>query len=143
VNKFNPPTMLPLLLGAKIVPPTPVPVTTIELKPYLFLDKLTGRMSYAPPLPTTPEKAEKPKVASPPAVEVVWHHEDPPECGWYIATRDAKRPTDRARYWNGVWSRYINIRTLMEFPERRDAIPAEADDSDYNFVWLCKVEFPA
>ena len=142
MNKFNPPTVLPLVLGAKIVPPTPVPVTTIELKPHLFLDKLTGRMSYAPPLPTTPEKAEKPKVA-PPAGEIVWHHEDPPEHGWYIATRDLKRPTDRARYWSGAWSRYVGIATLLKNPEQRSKVPTEADDSDYEFVWLRKVEFPA
>lgn len=143
MNKFNPPTVLPLLLGAKIVPPTPVPVTTVELKPYLFLDRLTGRMAYLPPEPTTPEKAEKPKLATPPAEEAVWHHENPPECGWYIATRDLARPTDRARYWSGVWSRYIGVATLLKDPERRSMIPKEADDSDYEFVWLRKVEFPA
>jgi len=155
MNKFNPPSVLPLLLGTKIVPPTPVPVTTIELKPHLFLDKLTGRMAYLPPEPTTPEKAEKPKLATTPekaekpklatspAEEAVWHHENPPECGWYIATRDLKRPTDRARYWSGVWSRYVGIATLLKDPEQRSMIPKEADDNDYEFVWLRKVEFPA
>ena len=141
MNKFNPPTVLPLVLGAKIVPPTPVPVTTIELKPHLFLDKLTGRMSYAPPLPTTPEKAEKPKLATP-AGEAVWHYEDPTEHGWYIATRDKKRPTDRARYWNGVWSYYHFVSTLMTDPDKRKK--STLKDSDYDdIVWLRKVEFPA
>lgn len=154
MNKFNPPSVLPLLLGTKIVPPTPVPITTIELKPHLFLDKLTGRMAYLPPEPTTPEKAEKPKLATtpekakkpkvaPPAGEAVWHYEDPTEHGWYIATRDLARPTDRARYWSGAWSRYVGIATLLKDPERRSMIPKEADDSDYEFVWLRKVEFPA
>ena len=153
MNKFNPPNVLPLVLGAKVVPPTPVPVTTVELKPYLFLDKLTGRMVYLPPEPTTPEKAKKPKVATAPKAEkpkltapsmekVVWHHENPPEDGWYIATRDARRPTDRARYWDGVWSRYTEVATLMNYPDKRSIVPGECGNDD-GMVWWRMVEFPA
>ena len=139
MNKFNPPTVLPLVLGAKIVPATPVPVTTVELKPHLFLDKLTGRMTYAPPLPTTPEKAEKPKTA--PTGKDAWHHDDPTEHGWYIATRDKRRPTHRARYWSGVWSKYRELHILMTSPTNHHKWPAESDHDD--IVWLRKVEFPA
>lgn len=59
MNKFNPPTELPLLLGRKIEAPKPAPVTVVELKPFLFLDKLTGRMSYNPPTPPTRESLDK------------------------------------------------------------------------------------
>ena len=150
MNKFNPPSVLPLVLGAKVIPPTPVPVTIVELKPYLFLDKLTGRMAYLPPEPTTPEKAEKPKLATPssatqksapPAGETVWHSEDPPKDGWYIATRDKKRPTDRARYWNGAWSYYRSIDVLRAYPHKRNEIPPQSDHDD--LVWMYKMEFPA
>lgn len=142
MNKFNPPTALPLVLGAKVIPPAPVPVTTVELKPHLFLNKLTGRMAYLPPEPTTPEKAEKPKLATPPVREVVWHYEDPTEDGRYIATHDAKRPTDRARYWDGMWSRYVGVATLVKHPDRRNIVPAERDN-DAGMVWWRMVEFPA
>lgn len=142
MNKFNPPTVLPLVLGAKIVPPTPVPVTTVELKPYLFLDKLTGRMSYAPPLPATPEKAEKPKLATPPTGEAVWHDEDPTEHGWYISTISHSRPTDRVRYWNGAWSCNRFLDSLLSDPRSRHRIPEKSHRSD-DVMWLCKVEFPA
>lgn len=141
MNKFNPPIELPLLLGAKVIPPAPVPVTTVELKPHLFLNKLTGRMAYLPPEPTTPEKAKKPKLATPPVGEAMWHFEDPTEDGWYVATRSHKRPTNRARYWDGKWSHYLSAETLMKYPSTRDKIPTKTDLDD--FVWLCKLEFPA
>lgn len=73
----------------------------------------------------------------------MWHDEDPPEVGWYVATRDRKRPTDRARYWNNsYWSRYIDVKTLMDSPTRRDMIPGKADNDD-DMVRSHKLDFPA
>ncbi len=143
MNKFNPPTELPLFLGRKIEAPKPAPVTVVELKPFLFLDKLTGRLSYNPPTPPDKPTPTPAKPATRPDGLIVWHDEDPPEVGWYVATCDQKRPTDRARYWdNFVWSRYINVKALMDSPEKRTMIPAESDNDD-DMVWSHKLDFRA
>lgn len=138
MNKFNPPTELPLLLGRKLEAPKPAPVTVVELKPFLFLDKLTGRMSYSPPTPPENKPAPAPiKPVARPDGLIVWHAERPPEVGWYVATRSAARPLNRARYWNGArWSWYVQTSQVLA---RTAKVPAITNDYD-DFVWAYRLE---
>lgn len=139
MNKFNPPTELPLLLGRKIEAPKPAPVTVVELKSFLFLDKLTGRMSYSPPTPPTEVVIEESTPIKPaPTGTIVWHEEDPPKIGWYVATREGSRPLTRARYWDGSgeWSYYRGVGKVLAGGV---AVPASRSDHD-DIVWAYRLE---
>lgn len=137
LTKFFSTDTLPTTFGERLPRPgettAPTDPGRLQLKPNLFLDKVTGRMSYEPPLPDVPPK--------PVIDETVWKDEPPAEAGWYIAS--SQKNTTSARYWHGAhWGQYVmhsNSKPRDEWLRKKDTVAPE----DSTIYWLRAVGLPA
>lgn len=106
--KFFNTDKIPTVLGELVPraqPPVPNPIVT--LAPNLTLNKDTGMMAYAPPLPAGTASPDQPRPA-PAHDDTLWKctaDVAPPEPGWYRCTTQPSKNGPQERHWNGThWS---------------------------------------